>query len=293
MRDNHKPVSSKLLRLIPPIGIALILGSEGSGKSNLGYGILESLKDSGRKLVVYGLPLEKSTCLPDWINICSTLDFPEESIVLADEAYIQWHSRGSMSSTNKFMDLFSGLVRQKDILAIYISQFSRKLDIGLVSSPRVLLMKQPSLLQMRLDRPELRPIISDAYKAFKQLEVGTQLPEGVGKQVEEMWHRFGELGADTAVNPRCLIATYVVSDRYEGMIDPSNRSPSFWSNELSKAWKGVSLVGEELPAFDRKKDLCVIPECSNEAMGICLCHGNSYCQDHAEGHRMVGRRIYP
>lgn len=289
MPNNNKPVSSKLLRLIPPMGIALILGSEGSGKSNLGYGILESLKDTGRQIVIYGLPLEKAIYLPDWAKVCNSLDFPEESIVLADEAYISWHSRGSMSATNKFMDLFSGLVRQKDILAIYISQFSRKLDIGLVSSPRVLLIKQPSLLQMRLDRSELRPIISDAHAAFKSLEIGTQIPRGATSQVNGIKHRFSQLGADTAVSPRCLIATYVIADRFEGMIDMSNKSPSFWSEGLSKAWKGISLTEEQLPTFARNQPLCVL--CDKPAIGVCECHGNSYCEEHAEGHRMVRGRM--
>lgn len=111
MSDN--PVNDKLLRLIPRTGIALILGSEGSGKSDLGYGILESLKDSGRPIGVYGLPLEKSAYLPDWIKIYTSLEFPEGSIVLTDEAYIPLHSRGSMKNPNKFMDVFSGLVRRK------------------------------------------------------------------------------------------------------------------------------------------------------------------------------------
>lgn len=288
---NGKLVNERLLRLVPSVGIALILGSEGSGKSVLGYSILESLKDSGRKLVVYGLPLEKSIYLPDWIHVCSTLDFPEESIVLADEAYIKFHSRGSMTNPNKYMDLFSGLVRQKDILAIYISQFSRKLDIGLVSAPRVLLIKQPSLLQMRMDRSELRPIISDAWNAFKRLEIGTQLPHGAKKQVEQIKHHFSELGADTVVNPRCLIATYVVSDRFEGLIDMSNRSPSFWSEGLSKAWKGVSLIEDQMPVFNTKPPmLCSEIDCSEVAIGVCSCCGNSYCLKHSEGHRMPMRR---
>ena len=288
MPNNHKPVSGKILRLVPPMGIALILGSEGSGKSNLGYGILESLKDTGRKMLVYGLPLEKSIYLPDWLKICTTLDFPEESIVLVDEAYISFHSRGSMSAVNKFMDIFSGLIRQKDILAIYISQFSRKLDIGLVSSPRVLLIKQPSLLQMRLDRSELRPILSDASTAFKGLDILSK-SKPLPKQVAEIEKRMGELGADTAVNPRCLVATYVVSDRFEGLIDMSNSSPSFWSEGLSKAWKGVSLFEDQLPVFNQSKTLCVL--CDKLAIGVCECHQNSYCLEHSESHRMPQRRI--
>ena len=284
---NGKPVSDKMLRLIPKVGIAVILGSEGSGKSNLAYGILESLKGSGRRLLVYGLPLEKAIYLPDYISVCPTTDFPEGSIILADEAYLQWYSRGSMSSPNKFMDVFSGLVRQKDILAIYITQFARKLDIGLVSSPRVLLIKQPSLLQMWLDRSALRPILSVASEAYKRLE-REPAPEGSKREVHEIEKRMTELGADTEVSPRCLIATYVLSNRFEGKIDPSNYSPTFWSENLSKAWKGVSLIQEELPAFSHNQVLCC--ECDSPAVGVCTCHGNAYCQEHSEGHTMVNRR---
>ena len=290
-----QPVSEKLLRLIPSVGIALILGSEGSGKSVLGYGILEALKDSGRKLLVYGLPLEKSIHLPDWIGVASGLDFPEESVVLADEAYLQWHSRDSMGAGNKFMDAFSGLVRQKDILAIYVTQTSRKLDIGLVSAPRVLLIKEPSLLQMRLDRSELRPILTDASQAFRGLQK-VPAPRGFVKAVKDLEGQQGTLGADTMVSPRSVIATYVLSNTFEGMLDASNRAPSFWSEALSKAWKGISLLDEALPTFQRNRTECIAVSeageliCNQPAVGVCVCHGNSYCQAHSEGHIMSARR---
>jgi len=284
----RKPVSDELLRQIPRVGMALILGSEGSGKSNLAYGILESLKDFGRKLYVHGLPLEKQIYLPDWLNASSGMDFPENSIVLADEAHIMFYSRDSMSNANKYMDTFSGLVRQKDILAIYITQFARKLELGLVSAPRVLLIKQPSLLQMRLDRSALRPLLASATEAFKFIE-DTPAPPRAASQLRQIEKRMSELGSDTEVSPRCLIATYVISNRFEGMIDPSNYSPSFWSEELSKAWKGVSLTGEYAPPWTRNQVLCV--DCNNPAIGTCLCHGNSYCAEHAAGHRMVEGRV--
>lgn len=284
-----KPVCDELLRVIPKVGIVLVLGAEGSGKSNLAYGIMESLKDIGRDLYVHGLPIEKQIYLPEYIKASSGVDFPEESIVLADEAHIKYYSRASMSNPNKYMDTFSGLVRQKDILAIYITQFSRKLDLGLVSSPRVLLIKQPSLLQMRLDRSELRPILADATQAFRRIE-NMPAPAGARVQLRKIEKQMGELGADTEVSPRCLIATYVLSNRFEGMIDPSNYSPSFWSEGLSKAWKGVSLSEEEVPTWsDKPPVICV--DCEKPAIGICSCHGNAYCAEHAVGHQMSVRRI--
>lgn len=285
MPELKNPVSTELLRNIPSVGIALIIGSEGSGKSVLAYGLLEGLKKTGRIIVNYGFPLEKAPLLPDWIKVISTFDFPEEAIVLVDEAYLQFHSRDSMSGKSKFMDNFSGLVRQKDILALYLTQSTRKLDIGLVSAPRVLLIKQPSLLQMRLDRSELRPIIADAAKAFHELEFQAE-KEKDPKQVVAIRKRMSELGADTMVDPRCLVATYVVSNRFEGLIDLSNTAPSFWSEELSKAWKGVSLLQEQPTSLIPKKtQLCC--DCDKPIIGICKCHLNGYCEEHMEGHTIL------
>jgi hypothetical protein len=287
MSKTKSPVSIELLRNIPSVGIALLIGSEGAGKSVLAYGILEALKDSGRDIVNYGFPLEKSIYLPDWIKVISTFDFPEESIVIVDEAYLQFHSRDSSSGKSKFMDVFSGLVRQKDILAVYITQTTRRLDIGLVSAPRVLLIKQPSLLQMRLDRSELRPIIADASKAFHELEFRSEKKEP--KQVMDIRKKMSELGADTMVDPRCLVATYVVGNRFEGLIDLSNTAPSFWSEELSKAWKGISLLQEQPTSLlPSKVQLCC--DCDEPIIGICSCHLNGYCKTHMEGHTILERR---
>jgi len=282
------PVSEALLKQIPRVGIVLILGAEGSGKSNLAYGILESIKDSGRKLFVHGFPIEKQHHLPDWIGASSGLDLPENSIALCDEAYLQagMYARDSATNANKYMDTISGLVRQKDMLAIYVTQFARKLELGLVSGTRVLLIKQPSLLQMRLDRSALRPILADAAAEFKRIE-NTPAPPGAEEQLRKITKDM-ELGADTEVSPRCLIATYVLSTKFEGMIDPSNFSPSFWSEGLSKAWKSVPLSGEYNPAWSRNQTLCT--ECDKPAIGVCTCCGNSYCSEHSAGHRMAEKR---
>lgn len=288
MANMIGPVNEELLRLIPRVGIALILGSEGSGKSDLGYGIMEALKDSGRPLFVHRMPLESQIYLPDYIHASMSDDLPDKSIVLADEAHIEYYSRNSQSSKNKYADTVAGLVRQKDILAIYISQFARKLELGISSAPRVLLIKQPSLLQMRLDRSGLRPILSDADAAFRRIEK-LPAPKGFEKAQRAVDDRLKGLGSDTEVSPRCLTATYVLSNRFEGMVDPSNYSPSFWSEGLSKAWKGVSLKEEVTPSWAKNEVLCI--ECQEPSIGVCLCHGNSYCAEHAQGHQMVKKPV--
>lgn len=210
----------KLRAALPESGIALIVGSTGAGKSALAYSILEDLWDT-RHAFVYGLPLEKAHLLPDQIRLLTTLDFPEGAAVLCDEAYLSFYARQSMSQQNRFMDTLSGLARQKDLLLLYITQSSRKLDIGLVEGAGVLLIKRPSLLQIKLDRGALRGLLSEAKVAFKRLRP----PPGVSL-------------ADYQRQ-----STYIVSEDFEGMVEQSNGVPSFWSPELSKAWAGVPLKG--------------------------------------------------
>ena len=213
----------KLIDLLPTWGMLLIAGATGSGKTTLAYAILEYLHydQPNRDIYVYGFPKEKVGLLPEWINPLDTLEFPEGSIVLVDEAYIQFHSRSSMSQKSKFMDMFAGLVRQKDILGIFISQTLRKIDIGILSSSQLILVKKVSSFQVRMDRSEMRAFLSDVLQSFKDAE---------------------EKGND---QQHCVYAISNEKD-FEGLILNSNSEPSFWSTGLSKAWAGVKLSDKDL-----------------------------------------------
>ena len=198
--------------------MVLIAGATGSGKSTLAYAILEFLHydQPNRSIYVYGFPEEKVDILPEWIQPLDTLEFPEGSIVLVDEAYIQFHSRSSMSQKSKFMDMFAGLVRQKDILGIFISQTLRKIDVGILSSAQLILVKKISSFQVKMDRSEMRSFLSEVLQAFRDAE---------------------EKGYDPQ---HCVYAVSNEKD-FEGLIVNSNGEPSFWSTSLSKAWSGVKL----------------------------------------------------
>jgi len=211
-------LSWELIKLIPKWGLVLIAGTTGSGKSTLAYAILEYLHydQPNREIYVYGFPEEKVNILPEWIKPLDTLEFPEGSIVLVDEAYIQFHSRSSMSQKSKFMDMFAGLVRQKDILGIFISQTLRKIDVGILSAAQLILVKKISSFQVKMDRSEMRSFLSEVLQAFKDAEAKGYDPQ------------------------HCVYAISNEKD-FEGLIVNSNSEPSFWSTSLSKAWSGVKL----------------------------------------------------
>ena len=73
--------------IVPPSEV-LILGKRGSGKSALGYRLLELFRYQLTPYVV-GVPGSARNLLPDWIGIAPTLEeLPPKTIALVDEAYL-------------------------------------------------------------------------------------------------------------------------------------------------------------------------------------------------------------
>jgi len=207
-------VSDELIKCIPNQGVVLIGGGIGSGKSCLAYGIAESAHriDDQRKMYTYNFPNEKRGLLPDYIVPIYDEEFPENSLVIADEAYFSFYAKDHNSDANKFMDKFSGLARQKGILTIFITQTLRKLSLATVSGVQTLLIKCPDIMMVKLDRSELRSVLAEALARFREL---TPLQR--------------------------IASTYVVSMEKEGLIRDSNALPGFWNDELSRAWQGIDL----------------------------------------------------
>jgi len=213
-------ISQDLLRCLPSsgTGIILIAGGIRSGKSVLAYGLAEAFKESGRALYAYNFPQQKVELLPDFITPTYDINFPEHSIVIADEAYMALHSKNQNTDVNKFFDLLSGLVGQKDCLVLFLTQTTRKLTLASVSSAQVLLVKCPDIMMVKLDRSELRSILRAALEEYRKLE-----------------------------NEQRQRAVYVVSMDYEGLLTEANSPPIFWTEELSRAWQGVPLQEREEP----------------------------------------------
>jgi len=217
-----------LSELIPPEGLILVTGDIGSGKSCLAYAILEDMYHKYKK-PAYTFNFPKPDLLPKWITNITDPELPEDSIVVLDEAYISYHSRVSMKEESRFIDKFTGLVRQKGILAIFVTQMTRKLDRGIVGSSQGFFIKRLTRMNVRLDRSELKPIFESAYRAFDKI-----VKEG-------------------KVDPRKC--TYVLAGDFEGMIKYSNMTPSFWTENFSRAWKGIKLSESKISIKSNKLNI--------------------------------------
>jgi hypothetical protein len=211
------PDSIWLKRIIHP-SIVLIIGKRGSGKSASSYRILELFR-FGPKPYVVGVPASKRHLLPNWISIVNSLEeVPEGAIAIVDEAYIRYHARNSTAQESKEMSKLLNLSRQREQTLIFVSQESRQIDINIASSANVFIFKDPGLLQLKFDRPELNQLAIKARDAFDTIS-GDKMP----------WNYVYSPDAD-----------------FSGLI--KNELPSFWTPGLSRIF-----AGEVNPVPDNSK----------------------------------------
>jgi archaellum biogenesis ATPase FlaH len=190
--------------------VVLLLGKRGSGKSALGYRLLELLRYRAAPYVL-GLPKQAQGLLPDWIGIAQNLeDIPAKSVVLVDEAHLQYHSRQSSETKNKEMSRILNLSRQTEQTIIFVSQEARQIDKNIASSANVVIFKDLGILQLEFDRPELNKIAAQAKQAFDLL-----------KGDKRKW-------------------SYVYSHdaNFIGLVE--NSLPTYWSSRLSHAFAGCA-----------------------------------------------------
>lgn len=257
-------ISKELLSKIPnKPSIGLIVGGPGSGKSVMGYGLLEEIsKQYGRRAFVYGFPEGKSSLLPPFITLATALgDLGQDSVALLDESYIKFYSRNSMSNENKAADVLAGLVRQYKMMLIFITQQSRKLDIGIVSSVHWIAVKKPSLLQMEFERPQIKKMMSKVYSSIDSLDnlprpakvdllrAGSEIPPLEDIEDPKFDDRFSQ---------RC---TYLLSDHYKGLMINTNTAPEWWTEDISEAFSQVKPDEEEdEEGSTEEKDLRISPD---------------------------------
>jgi len=215
--EYNDPDSIWLKAIIHP-SIVLIIGKRGSGKSASSYRILELFR-FGPKPYVVGVPASKRHLLPNWISIVNSLEeVPEGAIAIVDEAYIRYHARNSTAQESKEMSKLLNLSRQRDQTLIFVSQEARQIDVNIASSANVFIFKDPGLLQLKFDRPELNQMAIKAREAFATIS-GDKRP----------WNYVYSLDTDLS-----------------GLV--KNELPSFWTPGLSRIF-----AGEVTPVPDNPK----------------------------------------
>lgn len=196
--------------------VVLIMGMRNSGKTALAFLLIEDLHNrTNIPVYVLNFPEDKRHLLPKWINFADDIrDVPENSIVLMDEASHALHSLKWRKNDTIIMQKFLGISRQRKLTVIFVSHVARKFAINILLEIDVLFAKEPSLFHSKFERYEIRGILKEVYDAFQDIS-------------RENRQRY----------------SYVYSKDYLGLVQSG--LCSFWSNDLSEAWKDVFAIEDE------------------------------------------------
>jgi hypothetical protein len=183
--------------------IILIAGKRGSGKSALGFRLLENVHaESGRPAAELGV---RAAVLPRWISAIEDVEDVENgAVVLVDEGAVSFSSRESMSGKNKELGKLLAIARHKDLTLILITQNTGMIDKNVLNLCDTIILKEGSLLQQQMERDAMKEMYRKAGEALKKLQAG-----------ERQKH------------------AYIIDADYEGLVNIP--LPSFWNDKVSKS----------------------------------------------------------
>ncbi len=181
--------------------IMLIFGKRGSGKSALGFKLLENIHSkTRRKCYALGIQQDK---MPKWIASIDDIEkVPNGGVILIDEGAISFGSRNSMSAKNKELSNLLTIARHKNLTLLFVTQNTGLIDKNILALTDALLIKEGSLLQMEMERKEVKKFYDKANDFLK-------FAEGDKKKY-----------------------FYLIDSDFEGVL--SHNLPSFWTSGLSK-----------------------------------------------------------
>ena len=213
--------------ILPEPFVVLILGMRGGGKTALGHYLLELFSENGRRKPAYiiGFPMHKRHLLPPWITPLDELYFPDNSVVLLHEAHFYLHARRSMADQNIEIDKLLTISRHKNVDIIVETQQSFRLDRNIVAEVDALIFRVPELMQEKFERPEVRWITEMAKKAFEPY-----IKEYVVKQNGKVVGQYRE------ILPEAKKKAFIYGKNYVGMYPHDIPLPSYWSDEISRAY---------------------------------------------------------
>lgn len=192
-------------RLYEQSTIVLVIGRRGSGKTAFGMRLLEGFDRQviGRGCYAIGYDAVE---LPQWIHkIEDVYSAPVNSVVLVDEGAILFSARDSQSEANKGVSKLMAVARHKNLSLFLITQNTAMIDVNVLRLADTLIVKQPSLMQMKFERKQLRDLYIKAVPEFEAFE-------GIAKK-----QNF-----------------YVIDDEYQGFM--SAGLPEFWTEKISKSF---------------------------------------------------------
>ena len=215
------PQKANLYSLIPYPGVMMIMGDIRTGKTGLAHEIANVMHSRRDLPSILHLPrvdekLRKSVqCLvPSWIKVTTKRSqWKDGAVVIYDEAAQSAHARRSQSGDAVELDDLLAIAGQREQLILFISHYSRKLDLNVCTSVHRIIWKRPTYAHQIWERDEMADFTSKAYDFFK----------GIKGQV--------------AQKKACL----VLDMENFGFYQCNNKLPPWWTDRLSRIFREIQI----------------------------------------------------
>ncbi len=201
----------------------MIMGDIRSGKTGLAYEIANEMHKRREIPAAIHVPqlmeperkrLKK--LVPSWMSVVSRRsEWPQHSVIIYDEAAQSAHARRSQSGQALELDDLLAISGQREQLILFISHYSRKLDLNVCASVHRIIWKRPTFAHLLWERDEMADFTAKAYDFFQGIK------------------------GDIAQKKACLILDM---DNF-GFYHCTNRLPLWWKDELSRIFKETHMSG--------------------------------------------------
>jgi hypothetical protein len=170
------PERTTMQKALPKPSVNLIMGRKRRGKSALAHAIAEKMHESTGALAVLHLPMankkvrmEIKRLLPSWMVITTDRSqWPNDTVVIYDEASQSAHARRSQSDDALDLDDLIGVSGQRKQMILFISHHSRKLDKNAITDADRILWKEPTYAHVLFERDELHDFTMKAFDFFQE-----------------------------------------------------------------------------------------------------------------------------
>lgn len=200
----------------PRPSIYIIIGRRGSGKDVTGAALSDALHKITGKLVYSSIDPAKYE-LPKYYRRASGNKQPSDAILyLSDVHLMDLYARDWRDDESNSFIKWLSIVRHRGTDVVLTTQLTKLIDVQVIATLDALIIKEPSALAERLERPEVRDIIEDAAQHF----TGSQ---------KRRWE---------------MAYVYTHDIQHKGFVVEGIKKPGWWTEEISKAFS-------EKPVRDR------------------------------------------
>ncbi len=215
------PQKASLYSVIPYPGVIMIMGDIRTGKTGVAHEIAAEMHNRRGLPAILHMPridekLRKAIqhLVPNWMTVTTKRNqWKDRAVVIYDEAAQSAHARRSQSGDAVELDDLLAIAGQREQLILFISHYSRKLDLNVCTAVHRIIWKRPTYAHQLWERDEMADFTTKAYDFFRVIE------------------------GQVANKKACL----VLDMENFGFFQCNNKLPEWWTDRLSRIFKEVQI----------------------------------------------------